>query len=109
MPVTMLVSYFPQQGKERAFLALLKKHWPELQSAGLVAPTAPQVWRATDKRTGRQYFVETFQWKDARASDTAHRTPEVMAVWEPMGPLLESMQLARIEPVALPATRKKSK
>jgi hypothetical protein len=43
-----------------------------------------------------------FERKDMKASDTAHRTPEVMAVWGPMLPLLESMDLALVKPVALP-------
>ncbi len=101
MPVTMLVTYSPKKGKEKEFLSLLKKHWPALRHAGLVSPEPARVWRAVDKRTARVYFVETFQWKSVRASDIAHRTPSVMAIWEPMGPLLESMQLARITPVLL--------
>ncbi len=106
MPVTMLVSYYPKKGKDKAFLSLLKRHWPALNGAGLVSPMLPQVWRATDKRTGRAYFIEMFQWKNERAADVAHHTPGVMAIWEPMGPLLEDMQLARVAPVAIPATRK---
>ncbi len=43
-----------------------------------------------------------FEWKDAKASDTAHRAPEVMALWGPMLPLLENMDLALVKPVALP-------
>lgn len=32
----------------------------------------------------------------------AHQTPQVMAVWEPMGPIPEELKLASIEPVAAP-------
>jgi len=39
-----------------------------------------------------------FQWKDEKASEIAHQTPEVMAIWEPMGPILENLQLTQIEP-----------
>jgi hypothetical protein len=102
----MLVSYFPKKGSERTFLSLLKKHWPALNQAGLVSPMPPQVWRAADKRTGRAFFVEMFQWKDQRASDVAHRTPGVQAIWGPMGPLLEDMQLARIVPLAISSKKK---
>jgi quinol monooxygenase YgiN len=105
-PVTVLVTYRPKAGREARFLALLRRHWPTLQRAGLVAPVQPRVWRATDKRTGRRYFVEQFAWKDASASDAAHGSPEVMAIWGPMEPLLESMEIAVVRPVA-PAARKR--
>ncbi|MGB7624841.1 MAG: hypothetical protein WBN92_21040 [Terriglobia bacterium] len=60
---------------------------------------------SVDKQTNRAFFVEMFQWKDARASDIAHRTPEVMAIWDPMEPLLENLQLSHIEPISLPSAR----
>jgi hypothetical protein len=101
-PVTVLTTCRPKKGKEARFFTLLKRHWPTLKKAGLVAPTSPRIWRASDKRTRRVYFVEMFEWKDAKASDAAHRTPEVMAAWGPMLPLLENMDLALVKPVALP-------
>jgi hypothetical protein len=61
---------------------------------------------AKDKRTRRVYFVEMFEWRDAKASDAAHRTPAVMAVWGPIEPLLEHMDLALVKPVALPSPAK---
>ena len=81
-------------------MTLGPRHGPTLRKAGLVAPTPSRVWRATDKRTGRDYFVEMFAWKDRRASDLAHRSPEVMAVWGPMEPMLESMDIAVVKPLA---------
>ena len=101
--VTMLVSYFPKKGKEKKLLALIKKQWPVLHRAGLVSKMKPQIWRAADKRTNRLFFVEMFQWKDARASDIAHRTPEVMALWGPMETVLDDLQLSRIEPIPPPS------
>jgi hypothetical protein len=104
-PVPVLVTYRPKKGREASFLALLRQHWPALRREGLVAPVRPRIWRATDKRTRRTYYVETFAWKSARSSDIAHRTPGVMAVWGPMEPLLESMEIAIVRPVALPLAR----
>jgi hypothetical protein len=98
-PVTMLVSYYPKEGKEKELLSLLEKHWPALDQIGLVTKTPPSIWRAKDKRSNQTFFVEMFQWKDDEASTIAHQTPEVMAIWEPMGPLLENLQLTQIEPV----------
>jgi hypothetical protein len=78
-PVTVLATYRPKKGKEARFFTLLKQNWPTLKKAGLVAPTLPRLWRTSDKRTRRVYSVEMFELKNAKASDTAHRTPEVMA------------------------------
>ncbi len=41
-----------------------------------------------------------FSWKDGSASDVAHQSPEVMAIWEPMTPILENMQITEVEPLA---------
>ncbi|HEU4411514.1 MAG TPA: hypothetical protein VFS43_40085 [Polyangiaceae bacterium] len=101
-PVTMLVSYYPKEGKEEELRALVEKHWPTLDRLGLVSGEAPRLFRARDRRSKRTYFVELFQWRDERASDVAHQTPEVMALWEPMGPLLDNLQLTEVEPLALP-------
>jgi hypothetical protein len=96
-PVNMLVSYYPKKGQEKVLLDLVKKHWPILNKAGLTTDVEAQIWRATDKRTGDIYFVEKFQWATPESSEIAHQTPEVMAVWEPMGPVMEKMSLAKIE------------
>jgi hypothetical protein len=37
-------------------------------------------------------------WRDDEASNIAHQTPEIMAIWEPMGPLLEELKLTKLEP-----------
>src|SRR5512136_3396463 len=99
-PVTMLVSYYPKEGKERTLLLLLKKQWPTLDRMGLVSKRPQTIWRASDKRTGRRYFVELFQWKDNSSSGRAHKMSEVMAIWNAMTAVLESMELARVERVA---------
>ena len=44
-------------------------------------------------------MIEQFVWKDGKASDVAHQTPEIMAVWEPMGPLLEELTICEVEPL----------
>jgi hypothetical protein len=98
-PVPVLVTYRPKEGAEAQMLELLRKHWPALDRLGLVTKTPARFWRAHDKRSGRSYFVEMFEWKDAEAPNVAHQTPEVMAVWEPMGGILEDMQIAHLEPL----------
>jgi quinol monooxygenase YgiN len=92
------VTYRPKKGKEEELLELVKKHWPALNALGLSTSEPAKVYRATDKRSGQVYFIEIFSWRDEQASTTAHQTPEVMAIWEPMGPILEGLELARLEP-----------
>ena len=99
-PVRMLCTYRPRKGKEKELLSLVKNNWTTLKRAGLVTKDRAIVYRATDKKSGRVYFVESFSWMNGEASDAAHRNPEVMAVWDAMGALMEGMELASIEPVS---------
>jgi len=99
-PVSMLVRYYPRRGRERELLVLLRRHWPALHALGLVSGPRARLWRATDKRDGRVHFVEMFAWRSSRASDRAHREPEVTAIWGQMEPVLERMELHRVEPVS---------
>src|SRR5262245_3153111 len=96
-PITNIVTYVPKKGKEAELLALVKKHEPALRKTGLVTAEPFRVWKAFDIRKERPAFIEYFQWKDASASEIAHQTPEVMAVWEPMGPLLEDLTICEVD------------
>jgi hypothetical protein len=98
-PVTMLCTYRPKLGKEKELIALLKKHWRTLKTIGLATQEPATVYRATNKESGQVYFVEIFSWCNEQASVDAHQTPEVMAIWGPMGLIMDSMELAVIEPV----------
>jgi hypothetical protein len=98
-PVTNIVTYVPKAGKEAELLELLKKHEPAMRKVGLVTNEPFRLWKAYDVRKQRQLFIEYFVWKDGTASDVAHQTPEIMAVWEPMGPVLEDMTICEVEPL----------
>ena len=101
-PVNRLVIYRPKKGSASKLEAILQKHGPTLRSSGLITDEPVRLWRATDLRGHGEpefYFVETFQWRDDEASDIAHQMPEVMAVWETMGPHLEGMTLTTLEPL----------
>ena len=91
--VPTLVIYHPKPGAESALEALVRKHIPTLRTLGLLGTGQSAVYRAEDKRSKAVVFVEIFDWKDGRASDVAHQTPEVMAIWEPMGPLLANLEI----------------
>lgn len=101
---TALCTYRVRRGKERAFLGLLKRHWPTLRKLGLVTPTPSLIYRGKDE-SKKTFFVEIFTWKSAKAVSTAHEHPQVMAIWEPMGALLEerlgrpSMEFPHVEQV----------
>ena len=99
----MLVMYRVKPGKEEAFLPLLRKHWPALRAIGLATDKPALAYRGESKRNHGpgSVYVETFEWKNAEAPQVAHQTPEVMAVWEPMGPLLDGMDLIALTPVEL--------
>jgi len=96
--VTNIVTYVPKHGKEAELFALVKKHEPALRAVGLVTSEPFRVWKAYDIRKRREQFIEYFVWQDGKASDVAHQTPEVMAVWEPMGPVLEELTICEVEP-----------
>ena len=98
-PVTNIVTYVPKKGKEAELLALVKKHEPALRKVGLVTTEPFRLWKAYDIRKKREQLIEYFVWKDGNASDVAHQTPEIMAVWEPMGPVLEELTICEVEPL----------
>jgi quinol monooxygenase YgiN len=98
-PVQTLVIYRPRPGAESALEALVRNHLPTLKSLDLLGSGKSAAYRAEDKRSHAICFVEIFDWKDARASDVAHQTPEVMAIWEPMGPLLENLEIRALQPL----------
>jgi hypothetical protein len=99
LPVANIVTYVPKEGKEAELLALVKRHEPALRKSGLVTAEPFRLWRAFDVRKQRISFIEYFQWIDGNASDLAHQMPEVMAVWEPMGPVLEELTICEVEPL----------
>ena len=103
-PVMNHIVYRPIRGKEEELLTLIKRHWPALHRAGLATFERALVYRASDRHTGREFFVEIFSWRDQAAIDSAHQLPEVMAIWEPMSAIIEgggSPEIANVEPVAL--------
>jgi len=99
-PVPMHVVYRPKKGKEKEVEALVRGHWPALERAGLVTKEPARVWKASDKRSGSVFFVEMFSWRDGAASTTAHHTPAVKAVWGPMEPLLDGLELSQVQTLA---------
>ena len=96
-----IVIYRPKRGRQAQLKALVQRHWPTLNRLGLSTRRPARLWRAADKRGGAIAFVEMFEWKDGGASGLAHQTPEVMKLWEAMGPHLQQLELATIETLPL--------
>lgn len=91
---TNICTYRVKAGKREQFIALLQKHWPALREAGLVTDT-PALHFEAHIGGGRHNeagttFVEIFCWADDEAQNIAHNSAGVMAVWEPMGALVEA-------------------
>jgi hypothetical protein len=97
-PVLVLVTYKAKKGHEDALFQLVKNHWPVMHKLGLASDNPARVWRTT-ARDGSIAFVELFEWRDGKSSEIAHQTPEVMAVWEPMANVMDSIEIAQAEPV----------
>lgn len=77
-----------QSGAEAEFEALLERHWQTLRDLGLATARPTQLYKGMEKGGGRIY-VEVFEWLSAAASAGAHEHPEVLAIWGPMGALVE--------------------
>lgn len=97
--IPVLCRYRLKPGKETEFLTLLRKHWPTLQEAGLVAPQPARIQRGQDQR-GNIAYIETFAWKDHNAIGAAHQSASVMKLWEPMGAFCEDMEFWHVQDVA---------
>jgi len=87
-PVTVICSYRVKEWCQDQFKALLEKHWPTLRELGLATEREPLFYAGDDQGKG-PHIVEIFEWSDGAAPELAHASPEVMAVWEPMGALVE--------------------
>ena len=104
--VTAICLYRVRSGSEADFSKLLERHWPTLQSLGLVTDDPPQHYQGAEQ-DGRPLFVEIFTWASEDASGHAHEHPDVMAIWEPMDKLTESrdgrpnMEFPHVQPISI--------
>jgi hypothetical protein len=90
---TNICTYRVKPGARERFIELLRRHWPALRDAGLATDTPAlhfeaEIGDGPHNESGTT-FVEIFSWSRADAPRIAHTTPVIMAVWEPMGALVE--------------------
>jgi uncharacterized glyoxalase superfamily protein PhnB/quinol monooxygenase YgiN len=83
-PRAVIAAYRPRPGCDEALEQLVRAHVPGLQRMGLATDRAALIMRAADGT-----LVEAFEWASAAAIDTAHRHPEVQAMWERFDTLCE--------------------
>jgi hypothetical protein len=102
---TVICTYRVKPEAEDEFVKLLSRHWNTLHELGFVTDDESLVFRQIE---GRPTYVEIFTWV-AGGFDRAHEHPDVLAIWEPMEPLLEDRdarpkwEFPHFEQVALPA------
>jgi hypothetical protein len=106
---TVICTYRVREDAREPFVELLRRHWPTLREAGLVNDTPAVHSEAVQSNNPHDEsgptFVEIYSWAGPDSADLAHRMPEVMAVWEPMGGLVEAragrpaMEFAQFRPL----------
>jgi len=82
---TVICTYRVRAGAEEEFAGLLGRHWRTLHELGFVTDEESLVFRACG---GPATYVEIFTWVEGGFGQ-AHEHPGVLALWEPMEPLLE--------------------
>lgn len=82
---TVICTYRVRAEEEARFLDLLGRHWRTLHDLGFVTDEESLVYRGLD---GGLTYVEVFTWVEGGFGQ-AHEHPDVLAIWEPMDPLLE--------------------
>lgn len=86
-PQVVVCTYRVKRGKEPQFRRLLARHWRTLNRLGVVAKVPHLALRGLGGENGGD-IVEIFAWK-AGAFQAAHKSPAVLAIWEPMEQLCE--------------------
>ena len=99
-----ICQYHVKKGHEAEMEALLAKHWPARRKAGLASEDPPLIFRGLpsgkpdDRHGATGVYIEIFSWAQENGAQVAHQTPEVMAVWEPMGAICDAMDFPLFEP-----------
>jgi hypothetical protein len=82
---TVICTYRVRPEAEDSFVELLSRHWHTLHDLGFVTDDESLVYRQIDEPPT---YIEIFTWV-AGGFELAHEHPAVVAIWEPMEPLLE--------------------
>lgn len=82
---SVICTYRVRPEAEAEFAGLLERHWRTLHELGFVTDDPPLVFRSNSEPPT---YVEVFTWVEG-GFERAHEHPAVVAIWEPMEPLLE--------------------
>jgi quinol monooxygenase YgiN len=103
--VVVIVAYRPKPGKENELIDIVRSRVPTLRKEGLVSDRVPTIMRSRDGT-----IIEVSEWKSREAIDTAHKNPNVLAMWNkffaicdciPLNTLAEANEMfAGFEPIA---------
>jgi hypothetical protein len=85
-----IAQYRVKAGGEEKFTDGLRLHSATLQSLGLISERPVEAFVGSERNVEGPFFVEIFEWADARAAGLAHTHPRVTALWESIGELCES-------------------
>src|SRR5262245_43368807 len=85
---TALCTYLVKENREQEFLGLLRKHCPTLRQLDLVTDEPSLLFSGSDE-SGKSFFVEILHCKSRDGNTIAEQMPEVLAIWEKMGQLVE--------------------
>ncbi|MDA7980058.1 MAG: hypothetical protein MPJ50_14925 [Pirellulales bacterium] len=97
-PVPVMCRYRVKPGQDTAFEEILRRHWQTIHDLGLTTDEPARLWRADDMAGNVAYF-ESFSWRKGDSAQTAHETPGVMRLWEPMGALCEDMEFWNVKEI----------
>jgi len=82
---TVICTYRVRPDSEDQFRALLRRHWQTLHELGFVTDEESLAFRSLEPDLT---YIEIFTWVEGGFGQ-AHEHPDVLAIWEPMEPLLE--------------------
>ncbi len=87
-----IAAFRPRPGMEADLLAVMRDRLPLLRRLGLVT-----LRPAVNMRSRSGVIVSVSEWASDEAIDRAHRTPEVLALWERFGACSEFVKLSTLE------------
>jgi hypothetical protein len=90
---TVMAVYRARDRCEEQLVGLLRRHYPTLNSLGLVANGGAILLRSPEEPV----FVEIFEWKSQDAIRIAHESKEVQALWAGLGDIAANITLSDLK------------
>jgi quinol monooxygenase YgiN len=93
--ICVIVAYRPKSGKEDKLLEIVRERVPLLRREGLVTDRVPIIMRARDRT-----IIEVSEWKSRAAIESAHKNPNVLALWERFFAVCDCVPLQTLDEAA---------